>query len=142
MESEGSLPCSQQPITCRYPSSDQSSPCPQYFLIIHFNIILPSLPWSSQRSFAPPKALLTRTCHMPRPSHPLFDHKNSTRHEAPYCAVVSSILSACTSEAFSTPNSQTPSVFNKRPHVTPIQNHRKNYIFVHRVAQKSLTLNV
>ena len=40
MEPERSLPHSQQPNTCPYPETDQSSTC--HFLKIHFNIILPS----------------------------------------------------------------------------------------------------
>jgi len=43
MESEDSLPCSQQPTTNRYPEPDQSIPTLlSYFFKIYFNIILPS----------------------------------------------------------------------------------------------------
>jgi hypothetical protein len=39
MEPEGSLPCLQEPVTCPYPETVQSSPCLP---------ILPSTPWSSK----------------------------------------------------------------------------------------------
>jgi hypothetical protein len=41
MESEGSLPHSQEPPSCRYPETGKSSPCPlpSPFLNIRFNII-------------------------------------------------------------------------------------------------------
>ena len=39
MKTEGLLPHSQEPVTCPYPESDQSSPClPSHFLNIYFNI--------------------------------------------------------------------------------------------------------
>ena len=39
MKTEGSIPHSQEPVTCPYPEPDQSSPClPSHFLNIHFNI--------------------------------------------------------------------------------------------------------
>jgi hypothetical protein len=49
MESEGSSPYTQEPATCPYPESDQSSlrPPPPNLSKIHFNIILPSIPGSS-----------------------------------------------------------------------------------------------
>ena len=51
MESESSLPLSQQPATCPYPQPDQSSPCPSsQVLKIHFNIMLPTSPGSSNLS--------------------------------------------------------------------------------------------
>jgi len=41
MEPEGSLPHSQEPATCPYPETDQSSHAlPSYFLKIHFSITL------------------------------------------------------------------------------------------------------
>lgn len=40
MESERSLPCLQQPVTCRYPQPDESIPKPPIQFQIHFNIIL------------------------------------------------------------------------------------------------------
>jgi hypothetical protein len=44
MESEGPLPCSQQPTTNRYPEPDQSIPTHlSYFFKISFNIFLPSM---------------------------------------------------------------------------------------------------
>jgi hypothetical protein len=51
MEPEGSSPYIQQPATCPYPESDQSSLRPPPNLLeIHFNIILPSTPGSSKWS--------------------------------------------------------------------------------------------
>jgi hypothetical protein len=44
MESEGSLPCSQQPTTSIYPWSFYSIPHPYNLCKINFNIILPSTP--------------------------------------------------------------------------------------------------
>jgi len=78
MEPESSLPHSQVPATCPCPEPAQSSPYPpSHFLKIHLNIILPSTPWSPERSpslrlshqnpvHAP---VLPHTRYMPRPSH-------------------------------------------------------------------------
>ena len=59
MESEGSLPHSQVPVTCPFPEPAESSPCP-HFLKIHLNIILPSLPGSSKWSL--PLGFPTKSC--------------------------------------------------------------------------------
>ena len=72
MGPEGSLPHSQQPLTCPKPEPDESSPwSPSHFLKIHFNIILPrklgSFMWSSLRS--PAKILSPHARYMPCPSH-------------------------------------------------------------------------
>ena len=49
MEPEGSLPRSQEPATFSCPKTDQSSPCPpSNYSKIHFNIIFPSTPVSSE----------------------------------------------------------------------------------------------
>ena len=74
----------QQPTTCPYPVPDLSSPC--HFLKIHFNIILQSMPRSSNW----PRSLrflhqnpaccfpLSCTCHMPCPSlSSWFHHPNN-----------------------------------------------------------------
>jgi hypothetical protein len=48
MESEGTIPCSQEPSTDPYPEPDQSSPYHPTLPLskIHFNIILPPKSWS------------------------------------------------------------------------------------------------
>ena len=71
MEPEGSLPHSQQPVTCPYPEPDRSSPYPDIPLLkIHLNIILPSTPESQAVSFprvSPPKPCML----LPSPPHVL-----------------------------------------------------------------------
>ena len=48
MQTKSSLPHSQDPATCPYPTPDQSSPCPPpHSFKIRVNIILPSTPRSS-----------------------------------------------------------------------------------------------
>ena len=64
MESEGSLTRLQVPVTCPYPESDRSSPCPTYhFLKIHLNIILPSTPGYRKGLF--PSGFPTKTPYTP-----------------------------------------------------------------------------
>ena len=83
MESVGSLPHLQEPVTCPNPQPDQSVPClPAHFLKIYFNIILPSTPrcpkWSlffrppfPQTPCAPVLSLLLATCpaHLSLPNN-------------------------------------------------------------------------
>ena len=53
MELKTSLPHSQVPATCPYPEPAWSSPCSHiHFLMIHLNIILPSMPESPKWSFS------------------------------------------------------------------------------------------
>jgi len=81
MKPEGSLPHSQEPVTCLYPEPDKSSP-----LKIYFNIMFPS----TRRYFKcflslriPHKnpvrtSSLPHTCYMLRPSHSSWlDHLNN-----------------------------------------------------------------
>ena len=86
MELEGSLPHTQQPATRSYSEPYQCSPYPpSYFLNMHFNIVLSSMPWSSKWSVSlrfphqnPIRTSpLTHTRYMPCPSHSRFDHPNS-----------------------------------------------------------------
>jgi hypothetical protein len=73
MESEGSLPCSQEPSTGPYPEPDQSTPWSLRSVLTlstHPRLGLPSgLFWfSHQYSVYIP--LFPHTCYMPCPSHP------------------------------------------------------------------------
>ena len=69
MEPEGSLPNSQEPISCPYPEPDQSNPCPQcHFLKTHFNIKPPHLCLGLPRGLFP-TGFPTKTLYTPLPSH-------------------------------------------------------------------------
>jgi len=91
MEAEGSLPCSQEPVTCLCPETDQSSLWPpSHFLRIHLNIILPSMPGSTKWFFLSgfhyqnhvSNSPLPHTCYTPRSSHSSkFDHPNNIYYE-------------------------------------------------------------
>ena len=86
MEPESSLLHSQVPATCPYPEPDQLRLCPSIpFPKIHLNIILQSMPGSSQWSLSltfPHQnpvymSSLPHIHYMPRPSYSsLFDHPN------------------------------------------------------------------
>ena len=52
MEPQGSIPHVQVPDNRPYPEPDQSSSAPTHILKIHFNIILPSTPWSPKWSLS------------------------------------------------------------------------------------------
>jgi hypothetical protein len=68
MEPESSLPCTQQPATGQYPEPDESNLHPRYHLPnIHFNIILPSMPTSSEwsRPFKLSNQNFARISHLP-----------------------------------------------------------------------------
>ena len=102
METEGSLPCLQEPVTCSHLERDQSTPCHHNdFLKIHFNVTLLSTSGSSKWFFS--IRLSARTLHpslffplldVLRPSHcPWFDHSKSIQNrEAFYGVVFSSFL--------------------------------------------------
>ena len=86
MESEDSLPCSQQPTNNHYPEPDQSIPTLlSYLFKIYFNIILPSIHMSFKwflPQFSPQNlvyiSLQSHVCHIPCPWHSsLFDHTNN-----------------------------------------------------------------
>jgi hypothetical protein len=47
MVPEGSSPCSKEPSTGPYPEPDRSSPHHPILSMIHFNIVYPSMSWSS-----------------------------------------------------------------------------------------------
>jgi hypothetical protein len=88
-EPEGSSPHSQQPANGPYPEpgeSTQHPPPPTNLPKIHFDPILPSMPWSSKWSLSfglshqnpVHVSPLSHACHMPRPPHsPSFDLPNN-----------------------------------------------------------------
>jgi hypothetical protein len=68
MEPEGSLPCSQEPVTGHYPESDEFNPHPPNRLHkIYFNKIIPSTPKSSEwsLSFRLPNQNFVCTSYLP-----------------------------------------------------------------------------
>jgi hypothetical protein len=85
IEPEGSLPCSQERSTGSYPEPVQSNP--SHLSKIHFNIVHPPTPWSSQWSlsfwishqYPTCIPLLPQSCYMPcLPHPPWFDHSSYT----------------------------------------------------------------
>jgi hypothetical protein len=91
MEAKYSLPHSQQPAKCPYPSHNNPVCAFSFsFLKAYFSIILPLMPCSSKQSLSlscfnkPRYGLLPHSCHMSRPSHPC-----STNHNTPQFAVPS-----------------------------------------------------
>ena len=85
MEAEGSLPHSQEPATCPYPESDQSSPWPHpaYWrpILILSSHLRQGLPSGLFPSSLPTKTLYStlHTCYMPCQSHSSgFYHLNNT----------------------------------------------------------------
>lgn len=108
METEDSLPCLQEPVTCSHLDREKYTPCHHNdFLKIHFNVIFKSTcrssEWSlfrtSLRQNPTSISLLPFTHHVLRLSHcPWFDHLNSIQsREAFYCAVFSNFLLFSTS---------------------------------------------
>jgi len=89
METESSLPHSQQPATCPYPQPYQSSPCPpppSHILKIHLNIILPSKPGSSRWYLCLRLSYKNPVCISPSPiratcvAHLIFSIWSSEQH--------------------------------------------------------------
>ena len=103
MEPEGSLPYSQDPATCPYPASDQTSPCPIPLLEDTFNIIPPSTPRFSKWSLSvrlphqspictsPQHLLRASLCSLLHPLLSLFGPNISLN------VLLSNILSLCSS---------------------------------------------
>jgi hypothetical protein len=91
VEPECPSPYLQQPATCLYLQSDQSSTCPpSNFLKTHFNIILLSMSrsskWSLSLTFPHQNPVWTsrvsHTCNMPRPYHySWYDHPKNIWRE-------------------------------------------------------------
>jgi hypothetical protein len=86
MESDGSLPFSQQPVTGTYPEPDAPTPQLTPYPKIHSNIILPFTPRSYERSLLCRDSdenfvyifHLSHACHIPHPSHtPWLDHPHN-----------------------------------------------------------------
>jgi hypothetical protein len=86
METDGSLPCSQEPSTGPNPEPDKSNSFHPILSKIHFNIVHPPTSWSFQWSLSfwlshqyPICIRLPHSCYMPCPSHsPSLDHSNYT----------------------------------------------------------------
>ena len=125
MEPDGPLRQSQAPANCPYPQPDQSSSFPLscHFLKIYFIIILSSMPRSS-KCLLPIRSPhqnpvctypVSRTCHMPSPSHfSWFDYPNNIWWAVQIIKLLIMYfppLSCYLVTLSSTPYSQTPSAY-------------------------------
>jgi len=81
VQTEGSLPCSQDPVTCPCPEPDQSSASAHILFKNHFNIIVSHLCLGlTVASFPFYISLLPLTCYLPIPFYTLlFGHRNNAR---------------------------------------------------------------
>ena len=93
IEPEGSLPHYKSPSPVPVLSQITSVHAPSHFLMIHFNIILPSTPEFSKWSLSPrfphqnpvETSSLPHTCYMSRPSHSSRFDQPVTNFTSKYC---------------------------------------------------------
>ena len=149
METEGSLPPSQQPVTCPYLSARSvQSTSPSHFLKIQLNIIFPSPPRST-KWFLPLRfphqnpvytPLLPHTCYIACSSQsPLIDHPNSVwwgvqinklliMHSSPLLCYLDPLTSIYPPQHPILKHPQPTFIPQyERPSFIPIQNYRQNY---------------